>query len=187
MDDRLIAQLKNSRKAALSQVISAIGIPGIGEVDAGKISDAFCGSKDVMKSAILDGFRTVRLPDYPELRSAFRNIEFREEVLCLLDELEISQSSVTVPSTSSSPASATMPAPLTGLNFVVTGTLRNYSRNEIEAEISRYGGNFQKAITRMTSYVLCGEKTGATKFNKACQQGIPVIYENDFLKMIGKL
>ena len=181
----LCRDIELHRKTTLGNLIFAMCIPGIGKSDAEKIADAFLGRSGFFKSAILDGFKTVKLPDYPKFSDSFKDVEYREDVLCLLDELEIQDTIFSsVPISSSA---AARPMPLSGLNFVVTGTLKNYTRAEIEAEINRYGGHFQRVITRLTNFVLCGEKPGATKFNKARQQGIPVIYENDFLKMIGKL
>src|SRR5205823_2923527 len=51
--------------------------------------------------------------------------------------------------------------PLQGLTFVVTGSLQNWSRNEIESLIKRQGGAVAAAVSKKTSYVVLGENPGS--------------------------
>lgn len=69
------------------------------------------------------------------------------------------------------------------VTFVVTGTLENYSRKEIENLIESYGGKAASAVSKKTNYVLAGEAAGS-KLRKANELGIKVITETEFLEMI---
>lgn len=180
--DEFLDSIERCRKTTLKNVIYSLNIGNLTVADTTKISNTFNGNGDLFKKAVANAFKTTRLPEYPCLTEAFADMSFREDVLCLLEELEIEAPAPVQATVQTTPAYL----PLQGLNIVVTGTLANYTRLEIEQEITHFGGNFQRSITRSTSYVLCGTKPGNTKYNKARQQGIPIIYENDFLKMIGK-
>ena len=71
-----------------------------------------------------------------------------------------------------------------GLTFVLTGTLENYSRDEATALIEAKKGKVSGSVSKKTSFVIAGEKSGS-KEEKARQLGIPVISEADFEKMLG--
>ena len=73
--------------------------------------------------------------------------------------------------------------PFAGKTIVVTGTLKNFKRDEIEALIIKYGGRVAGSVSRKTDFVLAGDEAG-TKLDKAKQLGVPVISEDDFQRMI---
>jgi DNA ligase (NAD+) len=69
--------------------------------------------------------------------------------------------------------------------FVVTGTLKNYRRDEIEKLIKALGGKATGSVSSKTSYVVAGEEAGS-KLDKAKELGVPVLTEEEFDKLIGK-
>ncbi|MGO9913657.1 MAG: NAD-dependent DNA ligase LigA [Isosphaeraceae bacterium] len=69
-----------------------------------------------------------------------------------------------------------------GKTFVLTGTLPKRERAEAEALIKERGGKVSGSVSKVTSYVLAGEKAGS-KLDKARQLGVPVIDEADFERM----
>jgi DNA ligase (NAD+) len=72
-----------------------------------------------------------------------------------------------------------------GKTFVFTGTLGKLTREEAEAEVKKRGGKPSGSVSKQTSYVVAGEKAGS-KLEKAQKLGVPVIDEDEFLKMIGR-
>lgn len=72
---------------------------------------------------------------------------------------------------------------LAGMTFVVTGTLAGMSRTQAEEMITQNGGKASSSVSKKTSYVLSGEAAGS-KLTKAQALGIPVINEEEFLKML---
>ena len=70
----------------------------------------------------------------------------------------------------------------TGLTFVITGTLPNYSRIEATKLVEERGGKVSGSVSKKTSYVLAGEEAGS-KLDKAVQLGVNIIDENAFIRM----
>ncbi len=74
--------------------------------------------------------------------------------------------------------------PLAGKTVVVTGTLQNYSRKEIEDVIAQHGGKATGSVSKKTDYVIAGDEAGS-KLDKARQLGVKVLTEDEFEKLIG--
>jgi DNA ligase (NAD+) len=72
---------------------------------------------------------------------------------------------------------------LAGKSIVVTGSLQNWDRREIEQLIEELGGKSSSGVSKKTSFVLYGENPGS-KLAKAQSLGIPAIDEQEFKKMI---
>ena len=73
---------------------------------------------------------------------------------------------------------------LSGKNFVITGTLKEMSREQAAEKIELLGGKFQKSISKTTDFLVIGEKVGATKIEKAKKLGVKILEEDDFLEML---
>jgi DNA ligase (NAD+) len=73
---------------------------------------------------------------------------------------------------------------LQNLSFVVSGVFTKFSRDEIKKQIEINGGKNVGSISSKTNYVLAGENMGPEKLKKAEKLGIPIISEDDFIKMI---
>ena len=69
------------------------------------------------------------------------------------------------------------------MNIVVTGTLANYSRKEIEDAIKQNGGTVTSSVSKKTKYVIVGDNPGS-KAVKARELNIPILTENEFEEMI---
>ncbi|MBN2183306.1 MAG: NAD-dependent DNA ligase LigA [Sedimentisphaerales bacterium] len=72
---------------------------------------------------------------------------------------------------------------LIGNTIVVTGTLKNFSRQQIEQAIKDNGGKSSSSVSKNTTFVLAGENPGS-KIKKAQELGIKIINENEFLRLI---
>jgi DNA ligase (NAD+) len=75
---------------------------------------------------------------------------------------------------------------LSGQKFVITGTLNSMSRDQAAAKIEALGGEFQKTITKDTTYLVTGGKVGSAKLAKARQFNTQVLTEMEFLAMISQ-
>jgi len=73
---------------------------------------------------------------------------------------------------------------LEGKSFVVSGVFENHSRDEIKALIEQYGGKNTSSISAKTGFLIAGSNMGPAKKQKADKLNVPIISENDFIKMI---
>jgi len=73
---------------------------------------------------------------------------------------------------------------LSGMTFVLTGTLENYTRDEAKELIESLGGKVTSSVTKKTSYIIAGENPGS-KLDKAMSLGVEILDEKgikDLLK-----
>lgn len=73
---------------------------------------------------------------------------------------------------------------LSGMNIVISGQFNHHSRDEYKQMIESHGGKNTTSVSSNTSYVLAGENMGPSKREKAVTLGIPVIDEEEFLKLL---
>jgi DNA ligase (NAD+) len=73
---------------------------------------------------------------------------------------------------------------LAGKQFVITGTLENFTRTQIKEIISKLGGRVTGSVSKKTDYVVAGEDPGV-KYQKAQELGVSIINEEEFKKIAG--
>lgn len=74
---------------------------------------------------------------------------------------------------------------LSGLNIVISGTFNQHSRDELKQLIEQNGGKNVGSISKKTNYLLAGDNMGPSKLEKVKKLNIPIISEDDFIKMLG--
>jgi len=74
---------------------------------------------------------------------------------------------------------------LAGKTFVLTGTLESMQRDEAAGAIRERGGTVTGSVSARTSYVVAGNEPGANKIEGAQKHGVPVLDEQQLLKMLG--
>ncbi len=72
---------------------------------------------------------------------------------------------------------------LKDLKFVVTGSLKNFSRTAVKKIIEENGGKTLETVSKNTDYLIIGEKPGS-KFEKAKKLGVKILNEDSFMKMV---
>lgn len=72
---------------------------------------------------------------------------------------------------------------LAGKTFVITGTLPNYKRGDVEKMIRDNGGKTGSSVSKNTDYLIAGAEPGS-KLDKARELGVKVLNEKQFLELL---
>jgi DNA ligase (NAD+) len=82
-------------------------------------------------------------------------------------------------------AAASIESPIAGKKIVFTGKMAQGSREEMQAQARQLGAQVQSAVSSVTDILVCGEKVGQTKLDKASQLGIHILSEKGYYALIG--
>ena len=173
--NNLISSIEKSKKNELYRLIYALGIRNIGLKAARLLCESFLTIDDIMSAkaedfAKIDGFGAVMaesLENYFSLESTRELIEQLKEVGLEMKPSEQKKSG----------------GVFEGKTFVLTGTLPTMKRSEAAKLIEANGGKTSSSVSKKTSFVLAGEEAGS-KLTKAQTLGIPVLTEEELLRMI---
>ena len=171
--ENLLAAIEKSKQNELPKLIYALGIRGIGGRAAllcekfGDMDGIMAASEEDISS--IDGFGDVLAKSvYTAMREPHRI-----ELINRLKELGLNMKY----------ESKKVSDKLSGLTFVLTGTLPTLKREQAKEMIEQRGGKCSGSVSKKTSYVLAGEEAGS-KLTKANELGIPVLTEEQFLNML---
>jgi len=76
--------------------------------------------------------------------------------------------------------------PLTGRQYVITGTLEQFTRAEAQAALEDLGAKVSDSVSSKTAGVVVGEEPGKSKLTKAEKAGVPILSEADLLVLLGR-
>ena len=176
--DNLLASINTSRQQPLSRVLTALGIRGVGEVMAADLARIY-PTLDALSRVKEDELMQVENIG-PNTARALVDWFSRPANLNLLQKLAANG---LAPKAEEKPAASS--SVLSGLVFVITGTLPTYSREEAKELIQHNGGKVTDSVSKKTSYVVAGEAAGS-KLDKARELGVPVVDEAGLLALIQK-
>jgi DNA ligase (NAD+) len=167
--DNLLEAIDQTRSRPLARVLNALGIHGVGEVMAADLTKKYTDLEALSKASLaeLQSIEGVG----PNIAQAIVDWFARPTNQRILSKLRAA--GVWPVETSVEPAGA---QPLAGLTFVVTGTLPNFSRDEVKAFIQTHGGKVTDSVSKKTDYLVAGEAAGS-KLDKANSLGIKIIDE----------
>ncbi len=174
--DNLLKSIAGSRQPALERLIYALGIKHVGIETASLLAARFKSLKKIMTAtreelASLAGIG----PKIAESIVAFFQNNANCQIITKMQKAGVAPVEINEVNDKS--------RPLSGLEFVITGRLKNYTREEAEEIVRSLGGSAKSDITRKTSYLVTGEGAGS-KLDKARQLGIEQIDEQGFLDLL---
>ncbi len=177
--DNIIESVEKSRTVTLDHVIYALGIGGIGLANARLVS-RHCNEDPETVADItieelmsIDGIGDVLAQSFREYFDDVNNRRLYNE---LLAELKLQKE---VRDTSS---------PVAGKTFVITGSVNHFTNSdELKAFIETLGGKTTGSVSAKTDYLINNDVTSnSSKNKKARELGIPVISEEEFIKLTGR-
>jgi DNA ligase (NAD+) len=174
--ENICREIERSKERDLNRLIAALGIRQVGTHAAGVLARRF-GTMEKLAAAGVEELTLI--PEIGEITA--KNIaDFfaRSETKKVLKRL--ADAGVNMKSLAEPPRGG---GTLAGKTLVVTGTLKNYKREEIEEKIASLGGRAASSVSKKTDYVVAGESPGS-KLDKARKLGVKVIGEEEFDKLI---
>ncbi len=170
--DNLINNIELSKNRPLDRLINAIGILHVGTQTAHTLSEKF-GSLERLSIATQD--ELVAIEDIgPKVAMSIINFFNQPQTKKLIDKLKTAGTNLGVPA-----SVPTHPMPYEDKEFVITGSLKEYTRGEAEELIRRLGGKASSSVSKKTDFLVVGEKPGS-KLDKAEKLGITQVKAEDF-------
>jgi DNA ligase (NAD+) len=174
---RAVDSIEASKAQPFSRVLFGLNIPKIGWVLARNLARDF-GSVDALVAASQEDLEQAEGigPDRAELVAEW----FAEEENRRLVE-ELRGLGLTM---SAGEAEKPVEGPLTGQQYVITGTLERFTRDEAKSALEALGAKVSESVSKKTTGVIAGESPGS-KLAKAQKAGVPVLDEDALAGLLG--
>ncbi len=178
--ERILDGIEASKSVPFERVVYALSIPYVGETVAKKLARAV---RDIDSLMNADAESLTLIDDIgPRIAESiityFSNPDNRE----MVEQLRAAGVQMSLPEEDESSRTDL----LKGKSIVISGTFSHHSRDEYKEIIERNGGKNVSGISKKTDFVFAGENMGPSKLEKARTLGIPIINEEEFLKMINQ-
>ncbi|HJP92603.1 MAG TPA: NAD-dependent DNA ligase LigA [Pyrinomonadaceae bacterium] len=173
----LLAQIEASKSRDLSNLIYALGIRHVGERTAGILAHELGSLERLANASVeeLDAIPEIGLTVAESVRDWFDD----EGNRALCDRLRAAG----VKTEAARRSGGKVDERFAGKQFVLTGTLESFTRDEARALIEARGGRVNSSVSKKTDYVIAGEAAGS-KLDKAQSFGVAVIDETAFKEML---
>ncbi|MGK6352910.1 NAD-dependent DNA ligase LigA [Parapedobacter sp. DT-150] len=176
--DNMIAGIEKSKEKPFEKVLFALGIRYVGETVAKKLAQHF-HNVDALATASKEDIQSVheigeRIAE--SVTEYFANDTHREQIQQLKQyglQLAIIEKQT-----------EHLGDALLGKTFVISGVFEQFSREELTALIESHGGKLLSSISAKLNYLVAGDKMGPSKLAKAEKLGIPIISEQELLRLI---
>src|SRR5215204_2031859 len=173
----VIAAIAASNEIPFGRVLFGLNIPDVGWVTAQRLARHF-GSVDPLLNASqeeimeCEGIGPDRAESIAEWFSDDANRRLIEELRALGLRFETDEEDRPVE------------GPLTGKQYVITGTLESWSREQARAALESLGAKVSDNVSKKTTGVVVGESPGS-KVAKAQKAGVPLLSEDDLRELLG--
>jgi len=170
----VLKEIDKSKNTTFARYLYAQGIPDVGEVTARKLSEKFKSIEEISNATIE---QLLTIEDVGEIVAQNLHLFFKDsknkQTLNKLLKAGIKWET----------ENDNKDRPLKNLNFVITGTLKKYKREEAKSMLIEKGANISSTVTKKTNYVIVGESPGS-KVVKAKTYGITILSEEEFEELV---
>ena len=174
--DNLINSIESSKNRDFSKVLYALGIPFVGKFNANLLTKTFKNIENLKNQSIEDLLAVKGIGDKVAVAvNTFLNDEDNWKIITDLKNIGLQ---FAVDETNSEEIADN---PIKDKNFLATGKLQKYKRNDIKDIILSKGGNYLSAVSKNLDFLIAGEKAGS-KLEKAEKLGVRVLTEEEFEK-----
>ena len=176
--ENLIAAAETASHTTPARLLYGLGIPNIGAANARMIAEACENKWETIQHlseedlVAIDGIGDVMAKAYTEFFAEEENARITAD---LLEVLTLDET-----------FAAKEDGALTGLTFVITGKVHHFeNRDKVKEAIVAAGGKAAGSVSSKTSYLINNDNTSASSKNKKAKElGIPIITEEEFMKML---
>ena len=174
--DNLINSIESSKNRDFSKVLYALGIPFVGKFNANLLTKTFKNIENLKNQSIENLLAVKGIGDKVALAvNTFLNDENNWKIITDLKNIGLQ---FVVDETNSEEIADN---PIKDKNFLATGKLQKYKRNDIKDIILSKGGNYLSAVSKNLDFLIAGEKAGS-KLEKAEKLGVRILTEDEFEK-----
>lgn len=180
--DKLLASIEKSRKTSLEHFLYGLSIPLLGKSASKMIAEAVDYDFDTFISEMtMNGAEYFRyLPGIGDALISSLNTYWKNhysDILQLANEFTFETPNLVLNE---------IPKTLQGKTFVVTGSVNHYkNRDELKTDIEAHGGTVVGSVSSKTNYLINNDiNSTSSKNQKAKSLNIPIISEEEFLKLI---
>jgi DNA ligase (NAD+) len=177
--ENLIQAIDASRERPLPRMISALGIRGVGEVMANDLAYHY-RDLDALSQVTVEGLQEIEGVG-PNIAQAVLDWFERPANQELLRKFKAAEVWPVMGGNGQDEQAGNQ---LDGMTFVITGTLPNYSRDQMKDLIQAHGGKVTDSVSKKTSYLVMGENAGS-KLEKARKLGVTILDEEAMLQLVG--
>ena len=173
----LLEQIEASKSRDLPNLVYALGLRHVGERTAGILAQHFGSLQRLSQATVeeLDDIPEIGLTVAESVREWFDDED--NQVLC--DRLRNAGVKTEIEKSDDS----ALDERFAGKQFVLTGKMEGFTRDEARALIEARGGRVNSSVSKKTDFVVAGEEAGS-KLDKATELGVTVVNEEAFKKMI---
>ena len=174
--DNLINSIESSKNRDFSKVLYALGIPFVGKFNANLLTKTFKNIENLKNQSIENLLAVKGIGDKVAVAvNTFLNDEDNWKIITDLKNIGLQ---FAVDETNSEEIADN---PIKDKNFLATGKLQKYKRNDIKDIILSKGGNYLSAVSKNLDFLIAGEKAGS-KLEKAEKLDVRVLTEDEFEK-----
>ncbi|WP_415270789.1 NAD-dependent DNA ligase LigA [Leptotrichia trevisanii] len=174
--DNLINSIESSKNRDFSKVLYALGIPFVGKFNANLLTKTFKNIENLKNQSIENLLAVKGIGDKVAVAvNTFLNDEDNWKIITDLKNIGLQ---FAIDETNSEEIADN---PIKDKNFLATGKLQKYKRNDIKDIILSKGGNYLSAVSKNLDFLIAGEKAGS-KLEKAEKLGVRVLTEDEFEK-----
>lgn len=176
--ERIMNGIEQSKSVAFDRVVYALSIPFVGETVAKKVARSV-GNIDRLMSMTKEELTAIG-DIGPRIADNIIDYFSRPVNRDIIERLRKAGVQMAMPQREESAVSDR----LAGKSIVISGVFTHHSRDEYKEMIENNGGKNVGSISKKTDFVLAGENMGPSKLEKASKLGIPIVGEDEFLKML---
>lgn len=170
--------IEQSKNKPFAKVLYAIGIPGVGEVMAETLANEFGSLENLMQASPENLMAINGIGD--TLAANIRDYFADANHQIILNKLRHHGLQLK----GEAPRLVLKSNALEGRSFIATGKLNHFTRDSIIEEVKKHGGKYVSSVSPSLNYIIAGNDPGKSKIDKAKKLKLPIISEEEFLKMI---